>query len=500
MVLLLALALLAGDPHVIEVVDDASGRGVPLVELRTVNKTRFVTDSAGIVAFDEPGMMDRKVFFTVSSHGYEWEKDGFGFRGAAIETKTGGKSTIRIKRLNIAERLYRVTGQGIYGESVKAGLKAPIREPALNGGVLGQDTVQTIAWKGKLWWFWGDTLRAGYPLGNFAASGATSELPGKGGLDPSVGVDLKYWVDAEGFSRGMVRGLDAPPGPIWIFALMILKDESGTERLVADYVVVKTLGVTLQRGLCVWDEAKEQFGPLSTYPIDEPLHPGGQPIRIRDEDGERFYFPSPDAIVRVKADWKAVQDPKQYEAFTCLQPGTRYRKGQAKLDRDAGGTLTWAWKKETGPVTEKDQEELIKAGAMKPAEAWYRLKDREGDRVLLHGGTVCWNESRKRWILIALQAMGRTSLLGEVWYAEAERPWGPFERGVKVVTHDKYTFYNVVQHPEFDQDGGRRIYFEGTYTAEFSGNKDPTPRYDYNQIMYRLDLADERLKPAQPGR
>ena len=37
------------------------------------------------------------------------------------------------------------------------------------------------------------------------------------------------------------------------------------------------------------------------------------------------------------------------------------------------------------------------------------------------------------------------------------------------------------------------IYFEGTYSHDFSGNKDATTRYDYNQIMYRLDLADPRL-------
>ena len=43
-----------------------------------------------------------------------------------------------------------------------------------------------------LYWFWGDTERVSYPLGNFSASGATSELPGRGGLDPNVGVDLTY--------------------------------------------------------------------------------------------------------------------------------------------------------------------------------------------------------------------------------------------------------------------------------------------------------------------
>ncbi len=40
--------------------------------------------------------------------------------------------------------------------------------------------------------------------------------------------------------------------------------------------------------------------------------------------------------------------------------------------------------------------------------------------------------------------------------------------------------------------------FEGAYTATFSGNKDPTPRYDYNQVMYQLDLSDERLALPVP--
>ncbi len=61
------------------------------------------------------------------------------------------------------------------------------------------------------------------------------------------------------------------------------------------------------------------------------------------------------------------------------------------------------------------------------------------------------------------------------------------------MTHDKYSFYNPKQHPMFDKDGGRIIFFEGTYTTTFSGNPDPTPRYDYNQIMYQLDLSDPRL-------
>jgi hypothetical protein len=95
--------------------------------------------------------------------------------------------------------------------------------------------------------------------------------------------------------------------------------------------------------------------------------------------------------------------------------------------------------------------------------------------------------------MIAVESFGSTSFLGEVWYAEADTPLGPWVYARKVVTHDKYSFYNPKQHPMFDQQGGRNIFFEGTYTTTFSGNSDPTPRYDYNQVMYRLDLSDKRL-------
>jgi len=94
--------------------------------------------------------------------------------------------------------------------------------------------------------------------------------------------------------------------------------------------------------------------------------------------------------------------------------------------------------------------------------------------------------------MIVQQSWG-TSFLGEIWYAEADTPLGPWVYARKIVTHDKYTFYNVKQHPYFDKENGRVIFFEGTYTTFLSGAPEPTPRYDYNQIMYKLDLADQRL-------
>src|SRR4051812_7762812 len=105
--LVVAALLLSADaarPFAIEVVDDQTGRGVPLVELMTTSGVTYVTDSAGLVAFDEPGLMNQRVFFHIKSHGYELRPDGFGSRGVAFDVAPGGSGQIKIKRLNIAER------------------------------------------------------------------------------------------------------------------------------------------------------------------------------------------------------------------------------------------------------------------------------------------------------------------------------------------------------------------------------------------------------------
>ena len=70
----------------IRVIDEETDRGVPLIELETVNNIRYVTDSSRIVAFYEPGLMHQTVFFSVSGHGYEYPKDGFGMTGVRLET------------------------------------------------------------------------------------------------------------------------------------------------------------------------------------------------------------------------------------------------------------------------------------------------------------------------------------------------------------------------------------------------------------------------------
>jgi hypothetical protein len=482
----------------IEVVDEQTGRGVPMVELQTTGSIRYDTDSAGLVAFDEPGLMDQKVFFGVSAHGYEFPPDGFGIRGVVLETKPGGRAQLKIKRINIAERLYRITGAGIYRDTVLLGRKSPVAEPLLNAQVTGQDGTLNALYRGKLYWFYGDTAKLSYALGNFAMSGATTEPPER--IDPSVGFDLRYFVGKDGSVRPMapMRG----EGVVWLFGVAVLPDESGRERMLAYYQRRRGLGAVLENGFVAYNDGTDTFETFKQVALDPPIFPTGYPFRVRHDDGTDYiYFTAPYPTLRVKADWASYLDLASYEGYTCLKPGTRPGgKDPIQLDRDAAGKLVWAWKKDTPPLGPKDQQDLIAAGAMAREESPLRLQDADGGTPILLNNCSCnWNDYRKRYVMIASEAGGAT-MLGEVWYSEADRPEGPWVRARKIITHankkgDAHDFYNPTQHPFFDRDGGRVIYLEGSYVNTFSGNPHPTPRYEYNQIMYRLDLSDPRLRP-----
>ena len=466
----------------ITVVDGQTGRGVPLVELRTVHGLRFYTDSNGVVAFHEPGLMGQPVFFHVKSHGYEFPRDGFGFRGKALAVKEGGRATLAVKRLNIAERLYRVTGGGIYADSLLVGQRVPLRRPVLNGLVVGCDSVVSTLYRGKLIWFWGDTNRPTYPLGNYHTPGAVSELPGKGGLDPERGVDLEYFVDDKGFARPTAQM--PGDGPTWINGLVALPEGKKGERLFAAYAKVKPPLTIYERGLAEFDDSTRQFKKVVRFDANAAAFPRGHPF-LHTAGGVKYvYFADPYPLTRVPADLDSLKHLSRYETFTCLKEGSRL--ADLRVDR-------YGWKKNTPLVGQTEQGRLVRAGRLKPEDALLHLRDADsGKEVVAHGGSVCWNAYRRRWVLIAVQTFG-TSLLGEVWYAEADTPLGPWVHARKVVTHDRCDFYNPKQHPLFDKKNGQVIFFEGTYTHTFSGNPDVTPRYDYNQMMYKLDLSDSRL-------
>jgi hypothetical protein len=464
----------------IQVIDNATGRGVPLIELRTVNDIVYVTDSAGWIAFHEPGLMDREVFFAVEGPGYEHAKDGFGIRGVRLTTTPGKSATVKVMRTNIAERLYRVTGQGIYRDSELVGQKTPSGVPALNAGVVGQDSVQVVPYRGQLFWLWGDTSLAHYPLGNFQTTAATSPFPGKD-FDPQAGVPLTYLLAPD---KQRVRAM-APlpdPGVVWLFGLLTIKDSEGREALVAHYSRRKSLAEESEHGLVRFDDDAGVFRKVATFDLEDRWRfPTGNSMLVVEPEGRYYYFSGPFAHVRVPAKWDSLLDPRQYEALAFDASSKQYR-----------------WQHESPPTKQSQERKLLESGELLQDRARYQLIDGATDNPVrdLHHCSIAWNEHRQKWVLIGVQqdAAGKPSHLGEIWYAESDHIAGPWRKAIKIASHPHYSFYNPRQHTFIQQDHGRFVYFEGTYTKTFSGNPNATPRYEYNQLMYRLDVSDPRLE------
>lgn len=489
----------------VRVVDADSGRGVPLVELETVHQVRFVTDNAGRIAIGEPELLDREVFFTVRSHGYEYPADGFGFRGVRLKLEAGKAAEVRIQRHQPAERLCRLTGEGLYRDSLLLGYSVPHADSKdssswprrARGLVAGQDSVQATIYRQRIYWFWGDTNRLLYPLGLFRTAGATTPLFSDN-FDPAGGIPYAYFTDTSGFARAMLPLPERPQGVIWIDGVCTVLDAQGKERLVCHYSRRKGLAEQLEHGIAVFDDDKQIFVPVRSLPLAERWrHPFGHAVYWKEAGNDYVLFGNPAPVVRVPAQYEALLDPEQYEAFTCAD-GQEEGKPRGPL-RNQQGQLQWRWQKELPPVDAATEYRWLQADRLKMAETRFCPADvaQPGQAVRLHNGTVRYNPYRQRWLLIAGQVGGRPSFLGEVWYAESRQPVGPFRQAVKIITHDRYSFYNVCHHPFLDRRGGRIIHLEGTYTAEFSGNPVRTPRYDYNQILYRLDLEHPALRPAR---
>lgn len=498
------------EPMELQVVDASTGRGIPLVELITVDEVVYVTDSAGRVAFNEPDLEGQTVFFRLRCPGYAVARDGFGIEGVRVIVKPGGKQLLRLERQNVAERLYRVTGRDVYRDSLLLNHEVPQAEPLGAGMVVGQDSVQTVVYGGRMYWFWGDTNRLSYPLGLFRTAGAVSALPGQGGVRPAEGIGLRYFVGQDGFARAMVR-LSEKEGVVWIEGVSVIPDASGVERLVCSYSRRKGLEEPIEQGHLLWNDREEVFEKLGALPLKESWRLlRGHPLRQVIDGREYLVCGNPFPTVRVPARLESLLEAGAWESWSCAEgsgesaapavPEADAAKARKlRPNRTAAGELLWSWRP-TPPVTQQDEDRWLREGLVRAEELRFLPEDVEGNgrRVLMHGGTVRWNAWRQRWVLIANAQhwdRGAASFLGEVYYSEAESLQGPFRRALKIATHPGQSFYNPCQHEEFDEDGGRRIYFEGTYTNMFT-NSAATPRYNYNQLMYGLDLTNIRITSA----
>ncbi len=443
---------LPDDPMRIEVVDRATGRGVPLARVEG-GDGRWITDSAGNVAMIDPTLYGQEVAFRVA----DWH--GYGPSAPVLATiEDGGHVVIEVDRRWPAERLYRITGADPFRDSALLGL--PIPFPALQGEVVGLDSCLSVQVNGSTLWMFGDTLRPSYPLGHFDTAAAW--VSG----DPDQGVSLDYLVGADGFSRGIADLSD--DGPVWL-AIPTPVDDGGTDVLLAVFGVFSGLAAQ-QRGFAVLDPVAMSFEPVAPLPLDlelahqTPIRSGGF-VTLRE--GLRF----PDTLA------EAI-DTTSWQTWSPLVGGV--------VDRHPDGSARWAWRNEV----------LLPDGDRLPVEdRWpaVMLEPDEGTVVEPHYGDVARNAHARRFLQVFTRTGGETAWLGELWLAQADTPFGPWSYARRIEAFDDYTVYNPMILSEFDTDG-RQIYLQGTYTDFLSGAAVKTPRYDYNQLMFRLDLDDPRAR------
>ena len=93
------------------------------------------------------------VFFAVSTDGYSVPADGFGNEQVTVVVSAGKRHVLQMTRTQKAERLFRLTGFGVYLDSVLLGEVTPSKQPLLNADVLGQDSILAVPFNGKIHWY-----------------------------------------------------------------------------------------------------------------------------------------------------------------------------------------------------------------------------------------------------------------------------------------------------------------------------------------------------------
>lgn len=447
----LALACSTGvsapQPFEIRVIEQGSRHPVPLVQLRATHNVVFVTDNNGLAAIDAPEILGtNEVYFEIASPGYEASADGFNYRGARVRPIPGTTAVVEIKRTAIARRIGRLTGAGLFAESQKLGAELHWRE----SGIVGCDSTQNAWYKGRLFWVWGDTSLARYPLGIFNASGATTDAAWQPALAGALKPPYNYFRNEKGEPRGVA--LIPGEGPTWMSAMATVTNRAGEQKLVATYAKIRPPLDAYEYGLAVWDDTKEAFLPHSVVWRKSSTNTRPPP------------FPDGHAAAWVNAGkaWLVFGNP--LPRFQC-------------------------------PATFEDWQNTNSWQVLEPQK--YFRSAIGGTNVTPHTGSIAYHPWRNKWLTVFMENKGAPSVYGELWYAEAKNPlehWGP---AVKVLSHQNYTFYNPKLHGYWASTNSADLLFEATYTIQFSDGKNPTPRYDYNQIMYTVDLNDPALAPAQ---
>jgi hypothetical protein len=162
-----------------------------------------------------------------------------------------------------------------------------------------------VLFGGTIRWFWGDTGKLSFPLGNFETTGATSCAPSGAVSDASPpppqahtsdpclaveeGINLDYYVepidpkhpDVPVFVKPMASLLPMPY-PTWIGSLSVVPAADApagddNSAMLAYFMKAGPDMNTLRHGVLRWDSAMQNFTELANWSMTAPMadHAGG---------------------------------------------------------------------------------------------------------------------------------------------------------------------------------------------------------------------------------
>ena len=92
--------------------------------------------------------------------------------------------------------------------------------------------MQNAVHNGRMFWAWGDTTLARYPLGIFDMTSATTAIQPLARFEPPLRVKFDYFTDANGRPRGVAKM--PGNGPTWLIGYMTLARQDGQEAAGGD--------------------------------------------------------------------------------------------------------------------------------------------------------------------------------------------------------------------------------------------------------------------------
>jgi hypothetical protein len=547
----------------IDCLDAATRLPVPLVTLRTSHYVELVSDSAGVVAFDEPGLLGAgPLWLSVLSDGYELEGAEGAVSdpavsiyaapydsGATLLPSAGAGATLLLRRTQIAQRMYRLTGAGLYrdaqltgGRGLPASLAAAGQDGLLDraSGVIGQDTVMTAVFGGRAFWLWGDTACPRSARQNNCEAfgmhtvGATSCISSSSNsssaeCDVSLAPALRYFVnDSDAAFPHMAPMAPLPPleQNTWLAGLAVIDDPAGPpgnrQLLFANYYKnpgdafaanddsTRTAAKPIT-GMAQWDASLARFVPAGpAWPADADDFLNGahtaQVLSPRDAAARPayVYYGGHSVLnppIRVLATPAAMANYSAFEEFDAAsgewQPVAVARKAKARYRETAATTVVrfvGGGKLDLGrlPPGPSGAGQRRGQGPNQPWSQW-------------GAGSVNYNAHAGAYLFFGHGGNGSFVAFGEAFT-------GPWVNGSWVSSHNASgaSCYNALHLPHMDLLGGRLVHFACTYTAMWSetvGNGQSwtsclfglnnrrdcapvVPRYEYNNLIYRVDLGD----------